>query len=312
MFTWRLLVYADETSNDAAGQTRHLTFGGKLVVIDIDFSIPSDPSIIAPISKITLSIAPADDDSISALGPAAAHVLTTNFHDQDGEAFVRNLTNIARWEGCSDPPNEGLNSFAVLKGVEDALGLIYSQELRSTTEEQVRLKGWGKPERNQRNLVGLSISFTQRLAVLVGVEARRPHFVHSPLQSTYLAENPFVVDDIGMFPGGDGPTSAFLGEQIPNWVEQTLDRDMMIHGANCSLVMDLSEPIVMSVEAAKKVCEIVGYGGWNDVLNGVIKDEWIVDDTMLEELLVRPFGIFSSFKFDSVPGSSTVEVELPG
>src|SRR5205814_835098 len=105
-------------------------------------------------------------------------------------------------------------------------------------------------------------------------------------------DNLFVVDDIGMFPGGEGPTSAFLGEQIPNWVEQTLGSDMMIHGASCSFVMDLSEPIVMSVEAAKKVCEIVGYGGWNDVLSAVVKDEWIVDDIMLEELLVHPFDFF--------------------
>src|SRR5208282_3963146 len=156
----RLLVYADETSTDSAGHTRRLTFGGKLVVLDIDFAIPQDSSIIAPISNITLSIAPADDESISSLGPAAAQVLTSNFQNQDGESFVRNLTNIARWDGCSDPPNEGLNCFAVLKGVEDALELIYSQELKAATEEQVCLKGWGKPERNQRNLVGLTISYS--------------------------------------------------------------------------------------------------------------------------------------------------------
>ena len=278
-------MYADETSTDSAGHTRRLTFGGKLVVLDIDFIIPQDSSIIAPISKITLSIAPADDESISSLGPAAAQVLASNFQNQDGESFVRNLTNMARWDGCSDPPNEGLNCFAVLKGVEDALELIYSQELKTTTEEQVRLKGWGKPERNQRNLVGLSISYSKGLAVLVGVEARRAHFVHPPLQSVYLSENPFVEDDnMGMFPVG--PISEFLVGQVPNWLEQNFNGDMMIHGASCSFVMDLSEAVVMSVDAAKKVCEIVGYGGWSDVLNGVVKEEWMVMDTMLEELLV--------------------------
>lgn len=278
-------MYADETSTDSACHTRRLTIGGKLVVLDIDFVIPQDSSLIAPISKITLSIAPADDESISSLGPAAAKVLTSNFQNQDGESFVRNLTNIARWDGCSDPPNEGLNCFAVLKGVEDALELIYSQELTAATEEQVRLKGWGKPERNQRNLVGLSISYSDGLAVLIGVEARRAHFVHPPLQSVYLSDNPFFEDNsMGMFPVG--PTNEFVGGQVPNWVEQNFDGDMMIHGPSCSFVMDLSEAVIMSVDAAKKVCEIVGYGGWSDVLNGVIKEEWMVEDTMLEELLV--------------------------
>ena len=254
-------------------------------MLDLDFSIPQDASITAPISKITLSIAPADDESISSLGPAAAQVLSTNFQNQDGESFVRNLTNMARWEGCSDPPNEGLNCFAVLKGVEDALELIYSQELKAATAEQVLSKGWGKPERNQRNLVGLSISYSEGLAVLVGVEARRAHFVHPHLQSVYLSQNPFIEDDnMGMFTVG--PTSEFLGGQIPNWVEQTFEGDMMIHEPRCSFVMDLSEVVIMSVDAAKNVCEIVGYGGWSDVLNGVVKEEWMVEDTMLEDLLV--------------------------
>ena len=278
-------MYGEETSTDSAGHTRRLTFGGKLVVLDIDFSIPQDASIIAPISQITLSIAPADDESISSLGPAAAQVLSTNFQNQDGESFVRNLTNMARWEGCSDPPNEGLNCFAVLKGVEDALELIYSQELKAATAEQVLSKGWGKPERNQRNLVGLSISYSEGLAVLVGVEARRAHFVHPHLQSVYLSQNPFIEDDnMGMFTVG--PTSEFLGGQIPNWVEQTFEGDMMIHEPRCSFVMDLSEVVIMSVDAAKNVCEIVRYGGWSDVLNGVVKEEWMVEDTMLEDLLV--------------------------
>jgi hypothetical protein len=53
--------------------------------------------------------------------------------------------------------------------------------------------------------------------------------------------------------------------------------------------MDLSPSVVVSVDAAKKICEVVGYGGWGDVLTGVAKDEWILEDTTLEELLVGLF-----------------------
>jgi Mediator of RNA polymerase II transcription subunit 1 len=207
---------------------------------------------------------------------------------QDGESFVRNLTNLARWDGCSDPPNEGLNCFAVLKGVEDALQLIYSQELKGATEEQVLLKGWGKPERNQRNLIGLTITYLTGCYVLVGVEARRSHYVHPPLQNVYLSEDPFVME---MF-----PTNEILKE-IPNWMEQNLEGDIdLIHGPGCSFVLDLEPIVVMSVDAAKKICEIVGYGGWSDVLNGVVKEEWISEDIMLEDLLVHTIFVkFADF-----------------
>jgi hypothetical protein len=284
----RLLVYADDIATDIPVHTRHFTFGGKLVVVDIDFIVPVDSSTTAPISKLSMSIAPADDESISALGPAAAEVLTANFQAQDGEAFVRNLTNIARWDGCSDPPNQGLNYFAVLKGVQDALELIYAQELKSATEDQVILKGWGKPEQNRRNLVGLSILYSREssteYSVLVGVEAKRSQFVHPPLQTVYLPlDNPFMMDEMGMFP--IVPTSGFLVE-MPNWVEN-LEGDMnLIQGPGCSFVLDLSPTVVMAVEVAKRVCEIVGYGMWNPVLSGVVKEEWFPEDLMFEQLLV--------------------------
>lgn len=281
-------MYADDIATDTQVHTRHFTFGGKLVVVDIDFIVPIDSASTAHISKISMSIAPPEDESISALGPAAAEVLTANFQVQDGEAFVRNLTNIARWDGCSDPPNQGLNYFAVLKGVQDALELIYVQECKSSTENQVMLKGWGKPEQNQRNLVGLSILYSRESSteyfVLVGVEPRRSQFVHPPLQTLYLpADNPFMMDEMGMFP--ITPTSAFLLE-TPNWVEN-LEGDMsLIQGPGCSFVLDLLPTVVMTVEAAKKVCEIIGYGGWNSVLPGVVKEEWVPEDTMFEQLLV--------------------------
>jgi len=279
------LVYADETGTDLSN-TRRLTFGGKLVVIDIDFTI-TNTILIPPITKITLSIAPSDDESISSLGPAAAQVLITNFDNQDGETFVRNLSNIARWDGCSDPPNEGLNSFAVLKGAGDALELIFGEEHKAAGETEVVSTGWGKPERNVRDLVGLSITYARTRGTSyyanVGLESRRATYVHPILQTNYLRpEDPFIVDDINMFP----PTSAFLGNMTPNWVEEEYTGDMLIHGASCSFVMDLEPGVVISVEGAKKVCEIIGYGGWSDVLQGVAKDEWIGEDMMLEDLLV--------------------------
>jgi hypothetical protein len=281
------MVYADEASTDLPSHTRRLTIGGKIVVLDIDFAIPTDTSVIAPISKITLSIAPADDQSISSLGPAAAQVLNTNFQTQDGPTFIRNLTNIAKWDGCSDPPNEGLNCFAVLKQVEDALELIYAHECKSASESQVLLYGWGKPARNQYNLVGLSITYSEGNSVLIGIEPRRPQYMHPPLQTLYLpSENPFVIDD-GMFPG---PTSPYLSG-IPNWLEPNLDGEMnLLNGTNCSFVMDLNPPVVTSVEAARKICQIIGYGGWDDVL--VARDskgEGLGSDTTLEELLVCIF-----------------------
>lgn len=203
---------------------------------------------------------------------------------QDGETFVRNLTNLAKWDGCSEPPNEGLNCFAVLKGVEDALQLIHSQELTSATEQQVMMRGWGKPERNIRNLVGLTITYLQGCYVLVGVEARRTHFVHPPLQNVYLSTeegtDPFIM---GMFPANE------ILKDIPNWVELNNagdDMNNLIHGPSCSFVLDLDPSVVMSVDACKKICEIIGYGGWSDVLNGVVKEEWISEDVMLENLLV--------------------------
>jgi len=278
------MVFADDSSNTPS-HARRLTLGGKLVVIDIDFTISADTTAIAPISSISLSIAPAEDESISSLGPAAAHVLLNNFHTQDADTFVRNLSNLAKWDGCSDPPNEGLNCFAVLKGVEDALELIYAQELKAATEDQVLLKGWGKPARNQYNLVGLSITYSPDYSVLIGVEPRRPQYMHPPLLTTYIpSERPFVIDE-GMFPEIDHG-SQFLTE-MPNWLEQNLDGSVnLLNGANCSFVLDLNPPIVMSVDSAKSICDHIGYGGWNDVLTGVIPMSVNERETTLEELLV--------------------------
>jgi Mediator of RNA polymerase II transcription subunit 1 len=287
----RLLVYADDASTDI--NTRRLTFGGKLVVLDIDFTLTLEKASIAPISKITVSIPPADNEAISSLGPAAAEVLIHNFQSQDGDNFVRNLTNLAKWDGCSEPPNEGLNCFAVLKGVEDALELIYGEERKSGTEKQVLSKGWGKPTRNQGNLVGLSIQYWNDALILLGAETRRRHYMHPRLQTTYLsAEEPFTNDEMEMFPTGLG--SGFL-KQSPNWVELNIEGDLnLIHGALCSFVMDLSPDVVVSVEAAMKICEIVGYVGWTDTLDDVLKDEWILKDTVLEDLLVYVFTLFTN------------------
>jgi hypothetical protein len=283
------MVYADEASTDLPSHTRRLTIGGKIVVLDIDFAIPTDTSVIPPISKITLSIAPADDESISSLGPAAAKVLTANFRNQDGPTFIRNLTNLAKWDGCSDPPNEGLNCFVVLKQLEDALELIYAQECKSATDSQVLLHGWGKPARNQYNLVGLSITYSSEgNSVLIGIEPRRAQYMHPPLQTMYLpSDNPFAIDD-GMFPPAE-PTSSYLNG-IPNWLEPNLDGEMnLLNGANCSFVMDLNPPVVTSVEAARKICQIIGYGGWDNVAARDNKGEGLGSDTTLEDLLVCIF-----------------------
>ena len=78
-----------------------------------------------------------------------------------------------------------------------------------------------------------------------------------------------------------------------------------------SFVLDLLPPVVMSVEAAKKICEIVGYGGWSDVLTGDVKEEWVLEDTMLEEILVLLLNTWL-IQFGYIPSLSTVEVELPG
>ena len=249
----------------------------------------------ASIKNISLSIAPADDERISSLGPPAAQILLSNIESGDGEQFVRNITNLARWDGCSSPtPNEGLNSFAVLRGVEDALNLIYQQERSWADEREVRCRGWGKPIWNSNSLIGMSVFYGDvEEFVLLGVEARRGRYVHPPLQTTYLAADdtfgPATADaeeDVGMF-GEDvaGEGSKVLGGMIPNWLVMEGDMNLM---PTCSFVMDLEPGVVMSVEGAKRVCEIVGYGGWNDVMNGVVKEEWVEQDTMLEDLLVTP------------------------
>jgi len=289
-------VYLDDESN-LPNHTKRMTLGGKLVVVDIDFAVPTDVGAIAPISKISVGIAPADDESIASLGPAAAEVLTANINEQDGESFVKNLRNLAIWDSCSDPPNEGLNCFATLKAVEDALELIHAQERKNATEDQVIAKGWGKPERNIRNLIGLSVIYfkdgTDDFSGLVGVETRRRHYVHPPLQSNYLQpEEPFISDDMGMFPL-PGPTSEFLTE-FPNWLEQNMNEEMnLMPPPICSFILELSQPIVVSVEAAQRICAVVGLGGWSDVLSIVPKEEWALEDTTLEELLVSPLKSLS-------------------
>ena len=297
----RLLVYGNDTSTELPFDTGRFTFGGKLIVIDIDFQLPasSTPTFTTPstspasITNITLSIAPADDERISSLGPPAAQILLSNIERGDGEQFVRNITNLARWDGCSDPtPNEGLNSFAVLRGVEDALNLIYQQERSWMDEREVRCRGWGEPVWNANSLIGMSVFYGEgEQFVLLGVEARRARYVHPPLQTIYLAvEDTFVPvaeeEDVGMF-GEDvaGEGSKVLGGMMPNWLVMEGDMNLM---PTCSFVMDLEPAVVMSVEGAKRVCEIVGYGGWNDVMNGHVKEEWVEQDTMLEDLLVKP------------------------
>ena len=260
-----------------------------MVVVDIDFFTFPDKSISSTITKITVSIPPADDASISSLGPAAAEVLTNNFHHQDGDAFFKNLTNLARWDSCSETTGEGLNCFAILKSVEDALRLIFSEERKTATESQVISKGWGRPVRNFRNLVGLHIQYSPQVSLLIGTESRRPHYMHAPLQTIYLSpEVPFINDDLDMFALG---TASELLTGSPNWIEQNLEGDLnVIHNAMCSFVMELSEGLVMSVEAAKKICEIIGYGMWTEIYSqSAVRDEWTPKDTMLEELLVSFF-----------------------
>jgi Mediator of RNA polymerase II transcription subunit 1 len=255
-------------------------------VVDIDFATSPDSSIPAPITRINVSIPPADDMSISSLGPAAAEVLTENFRFQDGNAFVKNLTNLARWDGCSEPPGEGLNCFAVLRGLEDALELIFQQERKFGAEDQIISRGWGKPTRNQRHLVGLHIQYSPSDYLLIGTEARRAQYVHQRLQTVYLSPDaPFTSDDIDMFTMG--MMSEFVTER-PDWIDQNMEQDInAIHDPACSFVMELSEGVVMSVESAKKICEIIGYVGWTNLYGGPsVRDEWTSKDTMLEGLMV--------------------------
>jgi hypothetical protein len=279
-----------------SSQTKRMTLGGKLVVVDIDFAISSESAALAPISKISVGIAPADDESIASLGPAAAEVLTMNINEQDGESFYKNLKNLAIWDGCSEPPNEGLNCFASLKSVEDALELIHAEERKNGTEEQVLLRGWGKPERNIRNLIGLHITYfrdeTGDYTGFMSVETRRRHYVHPPLQATYLpSEVPFVSEDaMEMFPM-PGSKSQFL-QEIPNWFEQPLNQDMnLLPGPNASFIFELTPPVIVSVESAQKICEVVGLGGWSDVLSIIPKEEWSIEDTTLEDLLVHSLRV---------------------
>jgi len=181
---------------------------------------------------------------------------------------------------------------AALRGVEDSLELIYPQERKVATESQVILKGWGKPGRNQRNLVGLSITYyrscREEYSALIGVETRRPHYVHAPLQTNYIpSDEPFTQQD-AMF--SLGPESAFLSD-VPNWLEPMETEIDLLNGPSCSFVMELRPAVVVSVDAAKKICEIIGYGGWGDVLTGVAKEEWVLEDITLEELWVRRKGL---------------------
>jgi len=268
-----------------------MTLGGKLVVVDIDFVIPSETGAVAPISKISVGIAPSDDESIASLGPAAAEVLTTNINEGDGESFYKNIKNLAIWDSCSEPPNQGLNCFASLKSVEDALELIHGQERKNATDEEVIMNGWGRPQRNIRNVIGLQIAYfrddTGDYTGLVSVETRRRHFVHPPLQATYLQpDDPFITEeDLEMFPI-PGSKSPFLSE-TPNWLEQNPNQDMnLIPGPNASFILELTPSVIVSVEAAQKICGVVGLGGWNDMLSLIPKDEWVAEDTTLEELLV--------------------------
>src|SRR5271170_6023958 len=105
--------------------------------------------------------------------------------------------------------------------------------------------------------------------------------MHPILQSVYLGETPFINDDMEMFPMG--PTSAYLNES-PNWIEQAPLGGQLIHGPTCSFAMDLTPSVVVSVEVAKRICQIVGYGGWGGALSEILKDEGVVKDTMLEDL----------------------------
>jgi Mediator of RNA polymerase II transcription subunit 1 len=285
---FRLLVYGDDTSSELPHGTHRFTIGGKLIVIDIDFqpppltTIPSThPPPPATITNISLSIAPADDDRISSLGPPAAQILLRNIHSGNGAQFVRNITNLARWDGCSD--TEGLNAFAVLRAVEDALQTIHHGENRAAHERTVQERGWGRPVRNANEVIGLSIFYGGKEEnVGVGVEVRRARYVHAPLQTVYLPaeeEGAFVAEDV--FGETDG--EVLLDGRVLNWIVMEPNMDIL---PTCSFVMDLDPAVVMSVHGAKRVCEIIGYGGWNDVMEGV-KEEWTETDTMLEDLLVR-------------------------
>jgi hypothetical protein len=73
--------------------------------------------------------------------PAAQLLLLHNIHSGNGVQFVRNITDLAQWDGSSD--TEGLNTFAVLCAVEDALQTIYREESRSVDKHAARTRGWG-------------------------------------------------------------------------------------------------------------------------------------------------------------------------
>jgi Mediator of RNA polymerase II transcription subunit 1 len=279
-------LYSVDTT-DLPNHTRRLTVGGKLVLLDIDFTVPPDPATVAQIAKISLSIAPADDESISSFRPAAAEVLTTNYIEQDGSSFVQNLRNLANWDTCSEPPNEGLNCFITIKGLETALEVIHLQELKVASEYQVLSKGWGKPTSNYRNLIGVSIIyFRSTLSEYLGhisVESRRRHYVHPPLQAHYLSpSSPFILEDLEMFPLSS-LNSEFLTE-TPNWLENA--QMSLLPGPNASFVLHLTPGVLMSVEGAQKVCEVVGLGGWSDVLSIMAKEEWIIEGNTFERRLV--------------------------
>ena len=242
---------------------------------------PATPPSPLTITNISLSIAPADDDRISSLGPPAAQLLLHNIRSGDGAQFVRNITHLARWDGCSDP--DGLNAFAVLRGVEDALLGIYREECRVAGEEEVRARGWGRPVRNTNEVIGMSVFYGKKQeVVLIGVEARRARYMHQPLQTEYLPTDgdAFVEGDGFEETGGE-----LLGGRVPNWIVMEVNMELL---PTCSFVMDLDPPVVMSVHGAKRVCEIVGYGGYNDVMEGVTKEEWVESDITLEDLLVSP------------------------
>lgn len=169
----------------------------------------------------------------------------------------------------------------MLRGVKDALHAIYREEGRVAGPEQVRVRGWGKPVRNANEVIGMSVFYGEsEEVVLIGVEARRARYVHAPLQTEYLSADEDAFAEGDGFVGGE-----VLGGRLPNWIVMEANMELL---PTCSFVMDLDPPVVMSVHGAKRVCEIVGYGGWNDVMEGVVKEEWVESDTTLEDLLVTP------------------------
>ena len=88
-----------------------------------------------------------------------------------------------------------------------------------------------------------------------------------------------------------GSKSQFL-QEIPNWFEQPLNQDMnLLPGPNASFIFELTPPVIVSVESAQKICEVVGLGGWSDVLSIIPKEEWSIEDTTLEDLLVHSLRV---------------------